>query len=383
MTTHNPQLTVNHPQFTVHNRPKGMPILWARASGPVHGPYAEAWFDEIDLVHRVRLTAEGRRKVADYLNRYPQPINLLISSWPGLFRAARAAKLTSEEINALCLEGVAQAFVRFDPRRGAAIGTAIAWGVRASVGEAVKRARRAASLHSAASMSLDNRATALGVNASARIETLTTAAIAARGLQPTANDERTVQAEQIEEVNHHLTRSNLTKNERSVLVFHFGLAGTIPRENAAIAQSLGISVERVRQIHEKAIRKIRTAIGLDVDWAYAARSRILAYLAKVEFRWIRNSEFGAASTGAATSSSLARRTTTKSEICKRADVPLWQLRAVLPRLLKEGLVCRERKLVSHERWSLVFRICTGGERSAVLPMGRVRIYRSVPVTGST
>jgi hypothetical protein len=49
--------------------PKGMPLLWARESGPVHGPYAEAWFDELEQVHRVRLTAEGRAKVADYLSR--------------------------------------------------------------------------------------------------------------------------------------------------------------------------------------------------------------------------------------------------------------------------------------------------------------------------
>ena len=120
-----------------------MRLLWARESGPVHGPYAEAWFDELEQVHRVRLTAEGRAKVADYLSRYPHPIALLISTWPAAYRAARAARLSDEEIDSICLEGVALAFARYDPTRGASIGTAVVWGIRASIGNAVRHAKRA------------------------------------------------------------------------------------------------------------------------------------------------------------------------------------------------------------------------------------------------
>ncbi|HEV3439945.1 MAG TPA: sigma-70 family RNA polymerase sigma factor [Gemmata sp.] len=341
MKISNPQLaTISHqPAFDSSSSisyrsssaysPKGMPLLWARESGPVHGPYAEAWFDEFEQVHRVRLTAEGRAKVADYLSRYPHPIALLISTWPAAYRAARAARLSDEEIDSLCLEGVALAFARYDPTRGASIGTAVVWGIRASIGNAVRHARRASVLLALSPSSLVIREES-----------------GARRLNVFTNYEgRGTEDEQ--EVTHYLALPNLSDKERTVLTLRFGLANDPPLTSAAIALVMGLSTERVRQLQENAIRKIRKALGLDVDWFAAARSRITAYLSSFHSHTTDNIK---------DSRSTMRNGATKADICNRTGVPMWQLREVMSRLLQDGLVIRERKPISRARWCIVYRI---------------------------
>jgi RNA polymerase sigma factor (sigma-70 family) len=310
-----------------------MPIHWTGQNGPVHGPYAEAWFDEANQVHRVRLTAEGRRKVADYLDQYPHPVALLISTWPSAYRAARAARLSDEEIDSACLEGVALAFARFDPSRGASISTAIVWGIRASLGHSVRQARRASAF-------VELKAGSEGWNAEER-----TALSAVHASFAAAN-----------EVTHYLAISQLTPRERSALSLRFGLAEGKPLNNTAIAAMLGLSSERIRQLHEKAIRKIRQTLGLDRDWVATARSRILAYL--TSRAGTRPDELAAVSTAAS-----------KAQICQRTGLPMWQLRVVLPALLRDGLVTRERRNISRKRWCVVFRV-------------RPSPQQHVPATGS-
>jgi RNA polymerase sigma factor (sigma-70 family) len=307
--------------------PKGMPLLWARESGPVHGPYAEAWFDEFEQVHRVRLTTEGRAKVADYLSRYPHPIALLISMWPAAYRAARAARLSDEEIDSLCLEGVALAFARYDPTRGASIGTAIVWGIRASVGNAVRHTKRA-------SLLLALSPSSLVIREESR----------ARCLNVFTNDEgRGTEDEAI----HYLALANLSDKERTVLTLRFGLADDPPLTSVAIGLAMGLSTERVRQLQEKAIRKIRRALGLDVDWFVTARSRIIAFLSSFHYSMLNNTQL---------SQSISRNGVTKADICNRTGVPMWQIREVMSRLLQDGLVIRERKSISRARWCIVYRI---------------------------
>src|SRR5579871_3751832 len=53
-----------------------------RVARLIPGLYGEAWFDEERQSRRLRLTSEGRGKVAEYLTRYPHPVALLISMWP-------------------------------------------------------------------------------------------------------------------------------------------------------------------------------------------------------------------------------------------------------------------------------------------------------------
>jgi hypothetical protein len=331
-----------------------MPIIWTSESGPAHGPYAEAWFDERVQIHRVRLTEEGKEKVADYLCRYPHPIALLISMWPTTYRAARAARLSNEEIDSLCLEGVVQAFTRYDPTRGAAIGTAILWGIRATVGNAIRHARRRLSHFTLGQKSIGNGAERYADKRN-EYERMSTAGTAANGRsQQLLGEGEITNDEHIEEVTHYLSITDLTDKERDVLVRRFGLGDGPPLSGAALGLAMRLSAERVRQLQENAIRKIRKTLRLDVDWAATARLRIMAYLASLRCHTSDNAE---------TSQSEARAAASKTEICKRTSIPMWQLREVMRRLIRDGLVIRERKSISRNRWCIVFRITTQPDRS--------------------
>ena len=52
--------------------------------------------------------------------------------------------------------------------------------------------------------------------------------------------------------------STLTEKERNVIVYYFGLSGTQAKSLEEIAHQLNLTRERVRQIKEKALRRLRT-----------------------------------------------------------------------------------------------------------------------------
>jgi RNA polymerase sigma factor (sigma-70 family) len=296
-----------------------------RQAGPVHGPFAELRPDPVTGEARVRLTAEGRAKVADYLDRYPHPTRLLIATWPAAYRAARIARLTDEEIEAVCREGVVRAFVRYDPARGAAVGTAIVWSLRAAIGNAVRQARRA-------------RQTVL-VDFAALANLCEGVTIENARVRPPAAAESPGSAA-ADDLADALGRTELSARDREVLARRFGLDGRLPQTNAAIGADLGISPERVRQVQEQAIRRIRRGLGLDTDRPIVARGRVLTALR------------------------TAPGPTTKAELSRRAGMPKWQLREVLANLLAEGLLVRRRCKLSRSRWCVVY-IAKGTRRSRV------------------
>lgn len=308
------------------SRQAKLSVRQLKRAEPVHGPYAESWFDAAAGKHRLRLTPEGKAKAAEYLLRYPHPIRLLIATWPAAYRAARIARLTDEEIDALCLEGVALAFARYDPTRGAAVGTAIVWGLRAAVGNAVRQARRARDQVIVDFSALANRCEDVSIE-SVRVRT-PAAASTGHGSHSVADD-----------MTEAIGRADLSAREEAILARRFGLNGELPRTNANIGAELGISPERVRQVQELAIRKIRNALGLDVAWPAIARDRVLRRLA-------------------ATSQPES-----KSEISQRTGVPKWQLRQVLAELTAEGAVVRERRIISRSRWCVVYHLASKKKRS--------------------
>ena len=65
----------------------------------------------------------------------------------------------------------------------------------------------------------------------------------------------------------------LTRRERMIVDARFGLNGGEPRTLDAIGAQLGITRERVRQLQNVAIEKLRTAItARDVNWSRALRA---------------------------------------------------------------------------------------------------------------
>jgi RNA polymerase sigma factor (sigma-70 family) len=248
---------------------------------------------------------------------------MLIAIWPSTYRAARAANLSWEEIDTLCQEGVALAFVRFDPSRGASIGTAISWNIRAVVGRAVSQARTTTSSLENVSAEIDHRAKrTLGYDCND--ECLSTKKALSSDFPHTIHNNSN------NDLSQYLTIANLTPKERNVLVLRFGLTDETPLSISSIGFAMGLSPERIRQLQERAIRKIRRALGLDIDWAIATRSRILAYLST-----LKSGAF-------------------KAEICKRTGATTWQFREVISRLLKDGHVTRERMEVNRGRWRIVY-----------------------------
>ncbi len=309
-----------------------MPVLIVRGDRPVHGPYAESWFDEGDRVHRLRLTDEGRAKLEEYLGRYPYPIAMLLTVWPAAYRAARAARYTDEEINSVCVEGVALAFARYNPSRGAAIGTVVMWGIRAAVGNAMRQAARSVSLQFVDPARFHNRPRQAG-ETPGEDDLFNALSLGTTCGPGTESDEKRLREERIEEIHQHFSTAALTEKERAVLSLRFGLTAEPPKNNVAIARVMEISTERVRQLSENAVRKLRSSVGLDDNWFVTARARVVRCL-----------------------SSMSNAAATKAELTRRTGVPVWQLREILPQLLKDGLVLRERKRVGANKCSLVYRM---------------------------
>ena len=107
---------------------------------PKHGPYADCTPAGDGKRYYVRLNEEGRRALEAYLARYPYPAAMFRTLYPRLHHAL-SLELAEEDINAVCLQGVVQTFLRYDPTR-AKITTAVAYGIRGAATDAARRLKR-------------------------------------------------------------------------------------------------------------------------------------------------------------------------------------------------------------------------------------------------
>jgi RNA polymerase primary sigma factor len=57
----------------------------------------------------------------------------------------------------------------------------------------------------------------------------------------------------------------LTPREWLVLEARYGLGGGEPRTLREVGEQLGVTPQRVAQIEERALRKLRTALGVEAD----------------------------------------------------------------------------------------------------------------------
>ena len=74
--------------------------------------------------------------------------------------------------------------------------------------------------------------------------------------EPLDGVERGLQRQRLKQLLHYLT-----EQERRIVQLHYGLAATAPITLAEIGRRLGVSRERVRQIEQQAIRKLRRYAG--------------------------------------------------------------------------------------------------------------------------
>lgn len=88
------------------------------------------------------LTARQRRRVERYAAQW-NPGAVVRARFPGLYRAALAAGLDHEDVDAEAWVGVVRAAQTFDPGRGVKFVTHAHWWVRGAVSHAVRRANRA------------------------------------------------------------------------------------------------------------------------------------------------------------------------------------------------------------------------------------------------
>lgn len=93
----------------------------------------------------VPLTADQQKLVEEYARQW-NPIGVLRSVWPGLWKRVEFLGLDVDEVEAVCWLGVTKTAGRYDPARGATFATAASWGIRGAVSELIRRAERDAKL---------------------------------------------------------------------------------------------------------------------------------------------------------------------------------------------------------------------------------------------
>lgn len=211
---------------------------------PLIGPYGEAWKDAAGNWHR-RLTDEGKRLVAAFMEQYPHPSALLKKVFPSTYHAAGRSGLTPEEIDAACMDGVVVSAIRWEPDRGANLSTVAAWGCRAETCNAIRY-----------------RARFIG-----REETFTDtyheSAKANEHYQIAAPDAPELMATP-EELAAVIRKADLTDSRLEVIGHRYGFLDSDMNGHGSgrkLARHLGICKERVRQLHDSAIEKMRRVVG--------------------------------------------------------------------------------------------------------------------------
>lgn len=200
------------------------------------GPYGETYTDRAGRA-RARLTDEGRRVCGEWMVRHPHPVALVKSAWPRLYGAARELGLSDDDIDSAAMEGVSQAFIRFDPSRGTAASTAVTWGVRGAVADLLRHRLRHESEMTVSQFD----------NGEARY---------VRAAAPDRQGEDVARADAADRVREAVALAGLAPRERQAFELCLSLT------QAEASGVMGSSKQNVNQLRSSAVRKIRSALGV-------------------------------------------------------------------------------------------------------------------------
>jgi RNA polymerase sigma factor (sigma-70 family) len=210
------------------------------------GNYGRVYWCIRDRKEKRELTDEGRELLASILQKHPAPIALLKKVYPNLLAVCRGMRLTDDEINSVCMEGMILAVCRYRTG-GAHISTVLAWGVRGSVTDLIRRTQGPVNHESSAS---DHWLRAEDEMSQ----------------EPAAKE---VDLDTMHDLEALMVRAKLSVRDLMVLRGRF--AGHNLRD---LAKEFGISKERVRQIETAAIARIRQRNGVKTPHEISHAKRI-------------------------------------------------------------------------------------------------------------
>lgn len=235
------------------NRPGYKP---AAERKPVVGPYATCVFDPVRKRWYGRLTADGQRKVEEFLGICPSVTAMMYAVLPKSRALTQALGVPADELEAVARMAVVSAVIRWDPARvgrggkTAGLTTVVVWNLRAAISHLcnTRPTITAESIDAGdgAHFVIDRKSSDPAVAIDGRDAVELTAA--------------------------------LTDRQRQIVSMRYGIGGH-ERTLEEIARELGISKERVRQALLESLYKIRArlvpacALALDVRIAEFIHSR--------------------------------------------------------------------------------------------------------------
>lgn len=205
----------------------------------VIGIYGE-WYTHPEMdAPQVRLNAEGKQLLAEWMVKYPSPVALLVKCYPAMYSKALKLGMDGDHLNSLCMEGVVRSFIRYQPGRNAVLDTVVAWGVRAAVSRELAV--------------WDKRA--VEFTSSGRWDRTADERSQEPEFDGDGVDRHTDSFDQASTM---LSNARLTPREQQALTAKFeGSKGL-----ETIGKDLGVSKERARQLVESALSRIRAANGV-------------------------------------------------------------------------------------------------------------------------
>lgn len=179
--------------------------------------------------------AERNAMLEAWLAVHPRPVRLVARANPGLYRSLRAGGCSDDEVNGECLYAAVRSARRFDPTRGVPFPLfalrAMANYCRSLLRDQDRRTRR----HAADNAGEPER----GADQAVAVEDADALALVRRLV------------------------ADLMPADRAVMEAVYGLDGNGGRVEAEVARDLGVTRTRVWQRKRRALRRLRTTLGLD------------------------------------------------------------------------------------------------------------------------
>lgn len=238
-------------------RPRGWQNQPLEDRPPKLGPYATAEWLAAEGRWDIRLTAEGRRFVANWTAERGSGVGLLRRAYGGTYSTAVSLGLSDEELESLCFEATVQATRVYDPSVGG-FSTILGYWIVNMVKGQIRRQGRVRFHERSYEVEGDESGRPRHVldmidRDPARLEPVTAA---------DRLDRRTLRAAVADALRY------LSPRDREIATLCYGLGGTDPQSNAEIGRRFGMTRERVRQvlarINEK-LARLLSHLGPDAD----------------------------------------------------------------------------------------------------------------------
>lgn len=186
------------------------------------------------------LTDDQQKLVIEFIDKYEHPVKLLAKVFPTLFRTALSSRMPTEEIEQSAMYGVLRAAQLFNESRGVLFSTYATEWMRSGVQASLRRHVKWSEFHT--------RFLVDPLNGREEIP------------EDTANPPHPIDV-CVDEM-HKFVR-HLSSREKFVIYRRYGIGFGYTRTLQEIADEMGVTKERVRQIQRLALEKMRRRERID------------------------------------------------------------------------------------------------------------------------